>query len=384
MDLLADALAVGGVRGAVGARIEAAGPWGISWDGIAGATFYAVTAGTAWLGLPDQPQRQLMPGDVVLLPRGTGHTLRSDPDATVRACSSAEHARACGGPLRLGHGDVQTHILGASYHYDPAVSTQVLAALPDVVHIRANNGGNCLDDTVRLLSRELVCPQLATSFVLNRLVDILLVQLLRVWLAGDPPEAQGSWLGVLGDPLVSVALTKIHQDPARAWTTELLAAELSISRSTLTRRFRAVTGETPGGYLTRWRMDLATVRLRDTDDTLDNIARAVGYTSVYAFSRAFRRARRQAPGQYRTGARTTSGGHPPMVANALGEPLWGVLRGLAGGRDHPVQVEHLGGHDRESEEDDREHRGRRGHGEVPDGEVTVVHDQQQRGGGVLR
>jgi AraC-like DNA-binding protein len=299
MDLLADALAVGGVRGTAGARLEAAGRWGISWDGISGAAFYAVTAGTAWLGLPDQPGRQLMPGDVVLLPNGTAHTLRSDPDAIVKPCSSAEHARTCGGLVRLGHGDVQTHILGASYDYDPAVSTQVLAALPNVVHLRANNGGNCLDDTVRLLSRELAYPQLATTFVLNRLVDILLVQLLRVWLAGKPPEAQGSWLGVLGDPLVSVALTHLHENPARAWTTDLLAAELAISRSTLTRRFRAVTGETPGGYLTRWRMDLAAVRLRDTDETLDAIARSVGYTSVYAFSRAFRRTRHQAPGQYR-------------------------------------------------------------------------------------
>lgn len=50
-------------------------------------------------------------------------------------------------------------------------------------------------------------------------------------------------------------------------------------------------------------MDLAAIRLRDTDDTVDTIARAVGYTSVFAFSRAFRRARGQAPGQYRRSSR---------------------------------------------------------------------------------
>jgi AraC-like DNA-binding protein len=305
MDLLADVLAVGGVRGTAGARIEATAPWGIAWRGIAGAAFYAVTSGTAWLGLPGQPPRQLMPGDVVLLPKGTGHTLRSDPDSPVSQhdCSTAEAARVCGGLLRIGSGEVQTHILGATYHYDPAVSTQVLTTLPELVHIRATNGGSCLDDTVRLLSRELAHPQLATTLVLNRLVDILLVQLLRVWLAERPAETQGTWLGVLGDPLVSVALAKLHEDPARPWTTELLAGELTTSRSTLTRRFRDITGQSPGGYLTRWRMDLAAVRLRDTDDTLDAIARSVGYTSVYAFSRAFRRARGQAPGYYRHTAR---------------------------------------------------------------------------------
>ena len=308
MDLLANVLAVGGVRGTAGARIEATAPWGIAWRGIPGAAFYAVTSGMTWLGLPGQPPRPLMPGDVVLLPNGTRHTLRSDPDAFVnpRDCSVAEATRTCGGVLRIGSGEVQTHILGASYYYDPAVSTQVLTTLPELVHIRATHSGGCLDDTVRLLSRELAHTQLATELVLNRLVDILLVQLLRAWLTEKPAEAQGTWLGVLTDPLVSVALAKLHEDPARPWTTDSLAAELATSRSTLTRRFRDSTGESPGGYLTRWRMDLAAIRLRDTDDTLDTIARSVGYTSVYAFSRAFSRARGQAPGHYRHTAREMS------------------------------------------------------------------------------
>jgi len=314
MDLLAHVLAVSGVRGTAGARIEAAAPWGIAWRDTTRAAFYAVTSGTAWLGVPGQAPRQLMPGDVVLLPNGTGHTLGSDPDFPVspHECSVAERARVCGTVLRLGAGEVQTHILGASYDYDPAVSTQVLTTLPELVHIRAANGGTCLDDTVRLLSRELACPQLASALVLNRLVDILLVQLLRVWLAERPGEAHGTWLGVLADPLVSVALAKLHETPARPWTTELLAAELATSRSTLTRRFREVIGESPGAYLSRWRMDLAAIRLRDTDDTLDAVAHSVGYTSEYAFSRAFRRARGQAPGRYR--ARTRQPRPVPALA----------------------------------------------------------------------
>ncbi|HEY4020157.1 MAG TPA: AraC family transcriptional regulator [Pseudonocardiaceae bacterium] len=308
MDPLADVLAVAGVRSTIGSLFEAGENWGVDCTGIGAAAFYAVTAGTAWLTVPSRPPRQLMPGDVVLLPTGTAHTLSSAPGAAARGCEGAgtEQASVCGTVKRLGSGEVQTHILGASYDYDPTVSIQVLTLLPEIVHIRAENGGSCLDDTVRLLSRELAHPQLAGAVVLNRLVDILLVQLLRVWLAEHPADAQGSWLGVLGDPLVSTAMTKLHQDPARAWTTESLAAELAISRTTLARRFRTVAGETPGSYLTRWRMDLAAVRLRDTDDTLDVIARSVGYTSVYAFSRAFRRARQHAPGRYRNAARAAS------------------------------------------------------------------------------
>jgi transcriptional regulator GlxA family with amidase domain len=41
-------------------------------------------------------------------------------------------------------------------------------------------------------------------------------------------------------------------------------------------------------------MDLAALKLGDTDDNLEIIARFMGYTSVYAFSRA----RSQAPGRH--------------------------------------------------------------------------------------
>ncbi len=64
-----------------------------------------------------------------------------------------------------------------------------------------------------------------------------------------------------------------------------------------------MTGESPAAYLTRWRMDLAAKRLRDGDESLHGVAHAVGYTSVYAFSRAFRRARGVPPGRYRALAR---------------------------------------------------------------------------------
>ncbi|WP_243793456.1 AraC family transcriptional regulator [Saccharopolyspora gloriosae] len=304
MDLLADVLSRTGVRGSVGARIIAGQEWGLASTCTTGAGFYAVTAGTAWLSVPGRSPRQLISGDVVLLPNGSEHTLSSAPDAevTVHGCPAAERAEAEGDVRRLGTGAAQTHMLGASFVSDAASSTQVLAALPDLVHVHAEHCGE-LDDTIRLLSRELARPKIAAAVVLDRLIDILLIQLLRAWLDENPPEVSGTWLGVLCDPVVRDAMTALHQDPARPWTTEVLAAQVAVSRATLTRRFLLTVGEAPGSYLTRWRMDLAATRLRDTDDTLETIARSVGYTSVYAFSRAFSRTRGRAPGRYRIDAR---------------------------------------------------------------------------------
>ena len=81
---------------------------------------------------------------------------------------------------------------------------------------------------------------------------------------------------------------------------ESLACEVHVSRATLARRFVEVVGEPRLTYLTRWRMHLAAQRLKYSTDTVEAIApREVGYTSEYAFNRAFARHRGQPPGRYR-------------------------------------------------------------------------------------
>jgi AraC-like DNA-binding protein len=56
-------------------------------------------------------------------------------------------------------------------------------------------------------------------------------------------------------------------------------------------------------YLTAWCMTTAARLLRETSDPVGRIARRVGYTSEYAFSRAFSRQYGQPPGRYRRLAR---------------------------------------------------------------------------------
>jgi AraC-like DNA-binding protein len=102
--------------------------------------------------------------------------------------------------------------------------------------------------------------------------------------------------------VIAQALAVLHERPAEPWTIERLAAEVHLSRATLARRFAELVGEPPLTYLTRWRMDLAARRLRDTTEPVETIARGVGYTSEYAFNRAFSRHRGQPPGRWRRNA----------------------------------------------------------------------------------
>ncbi|WP_018500533.1 AraC family transcriptional regulator [Parafrankia discariae] len=310
MDLLADVLSVAGVRGTVAATVHAGDPWGLRLFRISAAAFHTVTAGTAWLRLPGQPPVRLMPGDVVLLPTGAAHGLAGDPEGPLEPFDHAasKAAPAAGGRLDVGPGPARTRILCASFRHDPAVTTPLFTVLPELVHVPAGtSGASPLTDTVRLLSGELADPGPATTTLLDRLVDVLLIQVLRAWLRAAPAAPSASWLRALNDPMVSMALAALHADPGRAWTLSSLADHVAVSRATLARRFPALVGETPAAYLTRWRMDLAARRLRDTDDPIEVVARAVGYTSEYAFSRAFSRDRAIPPGRFRAQSRIRHG-----------------------------------------------------------------------------
>src|ERR1035438_206467 len=81
------------------------------------------------------------------------------------------------------------------------------------------------------------------------------------------------------------------------WTVESLAAACGMSRSAFALRFKDLVKDTPLEYLTNWRMQKATAFLRKGDKKLFEVAKAVGYASDAAFSKAFRRAVGVAPGR---------------------------------------------------------------------------------------
>ncbi len=144
------------------------------------------------------------------------------------------------------------------------------------------------DDT--LVGHDIVAP---------RLLDGLFIYLLRAWIDHQPLGTRG-WFGALHDKGIARTLRLIHESPADKWTIASLADSAAQSRATFARRFTRLVGEPPLSYLTRWRMTLAAKALRETDQTIREIATAVGYESLPSFSQAFKRALGRSPGLYRS------------------------------------------------------------------------------------
>src|SRR5262249_12727531 len=152
--------------------------------------------------------------------------------------------------------------------------------------------------TVTALARELAHGGRGASLIVSRLLDVLFVQIVRAWADEQPPGGAG-WIGALRDSMLSRALAILHEDLSRPWDVSTVARARGACGVTWRGRFGAGCGEPPLAYLTRARMQEAARRLVASSDSQATIAGAVGYSSEFAFSKAFRRELGVPPGQYR-------------------------------------------------------------------------------------
>jgi AraC-like DNA-binding protein len=300
VDLLSDVLAVMRTGEPRSAKVVWTAPWGQWFAAVPGAAgFQVILHGSCWLIRQDAEPLLLNTGDVVFMPHGQGHALADSPETPI-------DAEACdpNGPEFLarhvnlpatGTGPKTVTLCGA-YQLDSARAHPLLLNLPEIIHLPARLGHD-VRTAVDLLGAELERPRLGTDALIPALLDTLLLYILRAWFEDDRPAT--SWAAALRDNSVAAALHAIHRNPAEPWTVASLAREAGLSRAPFARRFTDKVGQPPLGYLTWWRMTIASQLLRDTDEPLRAVARKVGYTSEFAFASAFKRQFGLAPGQYR-------------------------------------------------------------------------------------
>jgi AraC-like DNA-binding protein len=301
MDALADVLAAGRLGGAVFARTAPRTPWGMTFEAAPMAGFHLVVRGSCHLRVGGEPPVELHPGDLVLLAHGSPHTISNPEHARPEPFADilARHVDP-GVDIVFGGEGTSTVLVCGGYHFPPGRPHPLLAILPPLIHVRtaAGSAGHDVSLIVELLTREVERRGIATGTVTNRLVDALLVYLLRAWLEHQPDGTAG-WFGALRDPQIGRALSLLHAAPEQPWNVEELAHRVSMSRSAFAERFVALTSETPRRYLARLRADRAAQLLRDTDDSIHQVALAVGYATEQALSKAFTRSYGIAPGRYR-------------------------------------------------------------------------------------
>jgi len=191
-----------------------------------------------------------------------------------------------------------TRFIGGHFTF-AATGAELLAKLMlPIVHVRAAEVvGGRLGTLLALLGDEALAERPGNTQVMERLLEVVLVEALRRPGAGWDQAASGLLTG-LADPRIAQALRLMHDDVRRVWTVSDLARVAAMSRSAFAARFADVVGLPPMEYLSSWRMTLARQALLAEKTPMADIAELAGYRSVSAFSTAFRRLTGASPTGY--------------------------------------------------------------------------------------
>lgn len=174
-------------------------------------------------------------------------------------------------------------LLCANVTFNQTERNPIAIALPDVLHIPLQGAGG-LGACLALLFDEAANDGIGKRMVMDRLCDVLVIQLIRhAYQAG---HFRAGILAGLSDPHLAPTLAAVHARPAHPWRLEEMAGLAHMSRTRFANYFRDVVGMTPGDYLVDWRMGLAQTYLRE-NRAVKEVAAAIGYRNQPAFTRAF-------------------------------------------------------------------------------------------------
>ena len=264
--------------------------------------YHVITKGRGWAAIVGEAPVRLETGDIIMFPHGDPHVIssapgirptritpewmyntRNDPKPipvvlnTPGERSPDPHARELPANVACG-------FLGCDLRpFNP-----LIASLPRLLHLPAEGEGAWISQVMRQAVNASRDKRPGAQAVLERISEMMFVDAIRRYAERLSEESTG-WLAGLHDRHVGRALALMHEFPARAWTIDMLADEIALSRSALYERFERLIGQPPMQYLTQWRMQVAANLLRQSRAPVVSIALEVGYESEAAFTRAFKR-----------------------------------------------------------------------------------------------
>jgi AraC-like DNA-binding protein len=275
--------------------VSGAGKWSIRYDKVEHPSFCLILDGSCFLDAGEVGVLELREGDFVLLPETPGFTMASD--LRLRPTLIAPTP---GREIRHGarSGPVTMRMLGGWFQVDAANARLLVRVLPPVVHVRRGEAGaSRLRRLVEWIGEEAETERPGRDLILERLVEVLLVEALRFRTTSTAREERGLLAG-LSDAGLARALREIHIDVTRKWTVEALGRAAGMSRAVFAERFTRKVGMPPMQYLLEWRMALAKATLRRERPPLAEVAERVGYQSASAFSTAFTRLTGSPPSEF--------------------------------------------------------------------------------------
>ena len=279
--------------------IEFAEPWGFDEPETECGTFHVVVRGNAWVNVQDQSSPiYLSTGDIIAFPTGLSHQIGGGSEENLMpGYDVLELVKQGNNPFIVG--DKLSTLLCGYFHYEKQTMLPLLRDMPTILHIKSEDEPelNWLNSLVKTLANESRYLQPGGAVVIDRLTEVLVIQLLR-WHINNQQKTQG-YFKALSDDRLSHALSLMHKQPEKAWSIEQLGNAVGMSRTAFANHFSDVVGMTPLAYLRQWRMHIAYKLLVESNESMHRIAEKVGYKSEAAFGKTFKKVIGESPGKIR-------------------------------------------------------------------------------------
>jgi AraC family transcriptional activator of mtrCDE len=312
VDWLSHLLQMITVTGQLEVRCAYGAPWRVAWPQSAAheIPYHVVLNGRAIIEDPEtKTSRELVGGDIVMLPHGSAHVLH---DGSGRAPAPASMRQSLAGWMLTENDGEGEHLdmLCGRFFIGPPHDRLIRNYLPTNLVVRAMDGvseegigsaSNHLASLMGLMRMESTGGKPGGFAILNALTAALFALALRA--ASESEQAPAGLLALAGHPRLAPAISAMFADPARAWSLPELADLCSMSRATFVRHFQDKLGRSAVDLLTDIRMSLAANELKKPAMTTEAVADKVGYRSVAAFRRVFTDKMGMTPGQWRRLAR---------------------------------------------------------------------------------
>ncbi len=308
MDVMSDILTALNLQGSLYFSTEFNLPWGVQVPALENvARFHLVMRGTCWVRVRGEREPvRLESGDLVLVPHGAEHVLSDPPDAKAPVVDEVVSRAGFTGRGALIHGGEDrgnpTRLLCGHFTFREGASHPLLARLPPRIVVRADEAARHVrvEDVFRGILCEVRDGRPGSDAIVRRLSEVLFIQAIRIW--AERESAEAGIAAALAEPRIARSLAAIHASPARPWTLAGLAREAGLSRTAFAERFQRRMSLTPMQYVAFWRMQQARQMLADRELTIEDVSSRVGYRSVAAFTRVFRKWAGRTPGAFRRDA----------------------------------------------------------------------------------
>ena len=284
MEILSDVLSFLRVKGSVYFCSHVQHPWTKKFTDKTSASFHLVRRGACWVTVGEQIE-QLYTGDLIFIGPGIDHVLTSEPPHGQMPISGDTALLLCG---------------DCSFENDQLSPLRGVFDQVTIVREHELNKHVWLKSTFDQLSSEYMAQSLGNEIIVNKLTEVVLVELIRI---NFGRQEQQSFLHALHDKRVKRALDCLHEAPEKPWTIEQLASVVGMSRAAFAKKFTSLVGQTVFTYLSNLRIQKAKEMLLSTAMLIDDIAEQVGYESERSFTKTFKKYVGLTPTQFRKSSR---------------------------------------------------------------------------------